>query len=711
MVLLGSALAAGFELNQYPQVNSSEFTHLENDLNDAIKLSKEDKHKAIELLESQSGLPKILENRKNYMLSKLYADINEPSMSFIRAYDTDKDYLPKYNRYKLVKQAEKIGLESVAVKNLDYLIDSYPKNPLFPYELGKSYLRQNLNDKARETFNLVQKSFPHSNYSLGAEYYLANLSGDTEDKLKRFQNYLSKSPDGNLAVLVSDQLLNMVNKSSSGSDNGSDLSEAALAQKYYQNLKNYMALSWFYKEDYQKALSLFDMDLSSEQNTNNVMLVPYASSLAKLGRKTEARDALLNGIPKLQDEKTTRDALDLLLTLSPKTESLTELHALLNQNCSAKDKVLWHIAERSDEKNDYAAVYEQYPDSLYAAESLSRVFWKEFKRKAYHNALEIYQTHWVKYPEAKSHPFVAFWAGKIYLLEDQKDEADAVFKNLIDTHPHNYHSFRAEDILNKKNKWYVLSSSNQFTTFPSWNWPQPYTIEQIKNHYGKDIAELITLQEYDFVLDLESNFEEEKKIKLNDDLKMWLYAMSKDNLKAIHTAHAHLGEKDLVDYNNIKFQYAFPMKYADLIADEVSSNLLIDPLLVHALIRQESHYQNNIVSPVGAIGLMQLMPYTAKEVAFSMKIASPNIDDLMKPDINIKLGVKYMEDVFKKFNGNMIQAIASYNAGPVAVKHWANKAQDQEDMDLFIEDMPYEETRNYVKKVLANYWIYKRLYS
>ena len=75
------------------------------------------------------------------------------------------------------------------------------------------------------------------------------------------------------------------------------------------------------------------------------------------------------------------------------------------------------------------------------------------------------------------------------------------------------------------------------------------------------------------------------------------------------------------------------------------------------------------------------------------------------------LGVRYMEEVFRNFNGNMVFAIASYNAGPHRIKQWQKKYDFDKDPDLFVESIPYKETKNYVKKVLQNYWIYKELYS
>jgi soluble lytic murein transglycosylase len=88
----------------------------------------------------------------------------------------------------------------------------------------------------------------------------------------------------------------------------------------------------------------------------------------------------------------------------------------------------------------------------------------------------------------------------------------------------------------------------------------------------------------------------------------------------------------------------------------------------------------------------------------------PSANDLTKPNINIRLGVKYLEEVLQSFDYNMVFAIASYNAGPHRIRQWAKKYNFTNDPDMFVENIPYKETRNYVKKVLQNYWTYQELY-
>ena len=114
---------------------------------------------------------------------------------------------------------------------------------------------------------------------------------------------------------------------------------------------------------------------------------------------------------------------------------------------------------------------------------------------------------------------------------------------------------------------------------------------------------------------------------------------------------------------------------------EVSRKYGVDEKLVNALIKQESGFNVNAKSKVGAQGLMQLMPATAK---------SMGVTDPMNPEQNIEGGVKYLRSMLDKYNGNIILALAAYNAGPGAV-------------DKYTGVPPYKETQNYVRNILANY--------
>ena len=134
----------------------------------------------------------------------------------------------------------------------------------------------------------------------------------------------------------------------------------------------------------------------------------------------------------------------------------------------------------------------------------------------------------------------------------------------------------------------------------------------------------------------------------------------------------------------------------------------VDPLFVAAIIREESQYDRRAVSRVGAIGLMQVMPTTANAVAQRHRLPSVEREDLFDQETNIRIGARYVEQLLQAFSGNLVQTIAAYNAGPTAVENWvaANRGRSEEE---FVELIQYQETRQYVKRVLRSYKEYRRL--
>lgn len=134
----------------------------------------------------------------------------------------------------------------------------------------------------------------------------------------------------------------------------------------------------------------------------------------------------------------------------------------------------------------------------------------------------------------------------------------------------------------------------------------------------------------------------------------------------------------------------------------------VDPYLVAAIIREESQYDWRAVSRVGAIGLMQVMPATANAVAQQYRFPNLTREDLFDQEINIRIGARYIEQLFTQFSGNMVQTIAAYNAGPIVVGTWAANHRGRSE-DEFVELIQYQETRQYVKRVLRSYKEYLRL--
>lgn len=142
--------------------------------------------------------------------------------------------------------------------------------------------------------------------------------------------------------------------------------------------------------------------------------------------------------------------------------------------------------------------------------------------------------------------------------------------------------------------------------------------------------------------------------------------------------------------------------------DQYVNETRLDPYLVTALIREESAFSPTALSRAGAQGLMQLLPETAARVATETDLPSPI--DLDTPGPNIALGTRYLARLYKEFGGNLVLTLAAYNAGPHTVRRWITD-RPFHDLETFVEEIPYSETRQYVKRVLGSYHRYRILYA
>lgn len=132
-------------------------------------------------------------------------------------------------------------------------------------------------------------------------------------------------------------------------------------------------------------------------------------------------------------------------------------------------------------------------------------------------------------------------------------------------------------------------------------------------------------------------------------------------------------------------------------------------MLAFAVMREESNFRPEVESPAGAVGLMQLMPSTARYVAKTIR--TPYQPDLLvHPDFNVKLGTAYLKRLLRRYKGNLFYTLAAYNGGATNVKRWRKKAHST-DYDVFVETITYLETQNYVKRVIRSYYIYQLLYG
>ncbi len=164
----------------------------------------------------------------------------------------------------------------------------------------------------------------------------------------------------------------------------------------------------------------------------------------------------------------------------------------------------------------------------------------------------------------------------------------------------------------------------------------------------------------------------------------------------------NLSEKELIEINFPRFYQGEVKKRA--------REFKLDENLIYAVIREESRFNERDVSGSGAIGLMQILPSTAKWIMEKTGLKDITMEDVFKPEINIFLGAWYLRYLLDKFNGDILLAVASYNGGPGLIGRWV-EAGGLKDRDIAIEMMPKEETKYFCQKVLFSYHMYGRVYE
>ena len=161
------------------------------------------------------------------------------------------------------------------------------------------------------------------------------------------------------------------------------------------------------------------------------------------------------------------------------------------------------------------------------------------------------------------------------------------------------------------------------------------------------------------------------------------------------------------DLTLVRVVYPFPFR--ELVTSR-ARELGLDPFLLAGLIRQESTFVPDIVSPAGAIGLTQVMPATGRQVAGAIGPRGFRTEMLETPELNVHLGTHFLSELFRRYDGVMPLVLSAYNAGPTRANRW-RRLPEAEDPHRFTERIPFAETRGYVKSVTRNWALYRWLYG
>lgn len=600
--------------------------------------------------------------------------------------------------YRQALCAEKLGDEKTETKKYKEVIRYYPNSILAQrakYLKAQQSFDLDKFKRAQKEFKDIVSRYPNTDYAIASQYYLGSIEMEKSLKIKNkkkrfktqkkavqfFKAYLKTAPSGRFSV-------NCVEKWTSLNLKLTNEDNLLIAHVYQEN------------QDYKKAeqyLRTTNISVSWPYFVKNAYAQKDYSRVkyyTQLGLRGTGSDAIL--INEDYDENTENkniyDAIDLYLKIS--NDPKTSLSYLLSLSKQAKgyDYLLYKSCNNLPAATQTAcfnSLFYKYPDGQFAAEALSNIFYSKVRSRDYFTAKKLARIHLSKFADTNSAPRVVFWLAKIAERTKNYEEARSYYRNLIRQYPDNYYAYRAFLNINRFSHFQVGRLKALSVKFP------------YKNSNYSLLTDLAKVKDYGLINQL---------CKEDEFIQSWLAYLEGDfssSARIARDAMDDLSRKpDRLDY---RWRLVYPIHYYDLIEKNARAwgN---DPILILSIIREESYFNPMAHSPVGASGLMQLMPLTARDASKVSGINLSSSQMLFEPSINIQLGNVYYSQLRKFLLDKDALAVLAYNGGIGSVSNWKDTL-NYVDIDDLIEQIPYQETQNYLKKVFRSYWNYLRTYT
>ncbi|MBO3462403.1 transglycosylase SLT domain-containing protein [Aetokthonos hydrillicola Thurmond2011] len=474
-----------------------------------------------------------------------------------------------------------------------------------------------------------------------------------------------------------------------------------------------IANGYWENNDFAKAAVAYAKARPTSRN-----LYRTARGLQLSGKRDKAIAAYKQLTSQFPDARETAPGmLHLASLLKPSSESLPYLNQIIRKFPDKASEALLQKIKILEAQKDQKSANEarqllitKYDNSSEAAEYRWKVAQDKAKAKDYKAAVQWAQPIIINNPDNILAPRAGFWVGKWSSKLGKQEEAKKAYEYVLSQFPYSYYTWRSAAILG-------LDVGN-FNTLRRLN-PQVIERQRPLPPAGSDtFKELYLLgQDRDAWLQWQTEFANKMQPTVNEQFTEGLMRLTKgENLigiDKISKVQDRETPEEQAQYQALSkqityWQARYPFPYIHLI-EKWSKEHQINPLLVTGLIRQESRFEPKAHSVAGAVGLMQVLPSTAKLMASQINFDSKKID-LENPDNNIMFGTLYLDHTHDQYANNSLLAIASYNAGPGNVAKWL-QILPKDDPDEFVEAIPFDETRNYVRQVFGNYWNYLRLYN
>ncbi|HET7464445.1 MAG TPA: lytic transglycosylase domain-containing protein [Longimicrobium sp.] len=396
-----------------------------------------------------------------------------------------------------------------------------------------------------------------------------------------------------------------------------------------------------------------------------------------------------------------------LVRLGKEDDGIAALRRIAEQRggTPAAGSAWFLLGDASGDRDAAIAAYRKaaaVPSSPFAREALDRLADRCMKAGDGDCAARAWDEYVARYPRGEQTAQVAYEAGVRHERDGRSDRARAMYAAAIAADPTAYHAVRAADRLGVDPLAAVLAQPASWPAGPEDAGDAAGVVRRLRalDDAGADEA-------WQAELDAET--------RRLADRPYALLLVAEGVRDAGHTVPAiRLGRRLLEErggqWDERLLRVVFPLAFRGVLMDEADRSG-IDPWLLAGLVRQESSFDPDAKSWVGARGLSQIMPSTGEWLAPGAGVRNFTPELLQVPEINLRMGARFLRDQLKRYRGARDLALAAYNAGPGRADRWKRELGYGRDVDAFREKIPFAETREYVKVVIRNAELYRRLYG
>ena len=589
-------------------------------------------------------------------------------------------------RLRTAEMAVALGDPSSAIKDLARMVEANDADAI--YITAQAQEAMGKNDLAVESYRRIYYELPATSASVQAEARLVALNASPKDNPGSLQQERSRSD----ALFQAKQYI-----------------EAVAA--YDQLIARFPETDRVDEVHLQRGVSL----LNSKQPAQSVAVLARVSDRNQELR-AESMFYQADALRRASRSAESSVIVDRLLSQYPKSRWSTEALYALAAYLSKQDR-------ETEAATRYRQLLSSFPKSQYAPEASYNLGWLAYKSKGYTDAARILEQHLAtyRYPETKFIGEACLWAAKSEERLGHNPRALALYDLVNERYRYGYHGYIAglrAASLRKAEQTLRAEEARPGSDLERIRANVTYIEPLRETADGSEAArvakahdlEVIGLDEL-AVRELNKSLESAPASPKINLLLAGLYSRRGENFQA--TLVLRKGYPDLYSYRESDlpreaWEIFFPLVSWGAIKEE-AKRYGIDPYVAAGLIRQESVFNPNATSRVGARGLMQVMPATGQLVSKRQGNGTITAADLYNPQLNIKLGMNYLAQVIGQF-GRIEYAAAAYNAGPSRAQRWIAERGSM-DIEDWIENIPFSETRGYVQGVLRYAANYRRLYK